>query len=94
MQSKNPSIMAIKPLFRCLLAREFIFNYKSYFLGPFVKIDKLCEMFDRIRLPDLPISTGTEPNSINLFDLAKVLISLIYPICVVLKQKILKIVYI
>jgi len=41
------------------------------FKGPFVKIDKLCEMFDRIKLPDLPISTGTEPNSINLFDLAK-----------------------
>eukprot|EP00088_Acartia_fossae_P014893 TRINITY_DN1804_c1_g1_i2.p1 TRINITY_DN1804_c1_g1~~TRINITY_DN1804_c1_g1_i2.p1 ORF type:complete len:714 (+),score=161.43 TRINITY_DN1804_c1_g1_i2:55-2196(+) len=41
------------------------------FKGPFVKIDKLCEMFDRIRLPDLPASTGTEPNSIQLFDLAK-----------------------
>jgi len=41
------------------------------FKGPFVKIDKLCEMFDRIRLPDLPVSSGTDANSVHLFDLAK-----------------------
>jgi len=41
------------------------------FKGPFVQVEKLCEMFDRIRLPDLPVSTGTDPNSVQLFDLAK-----------------------
>ena len=54
----------------------FLFQIKDvhidFYLGPFVKIDKLCEMFDRIRLPDLPVSTGTDPNSVHLFDLAKV----------------------
>ena len=34
-------------------------------------VDKLCEVFDKIRLPDVAGSAGTEPNSINLFDLAR-----------------------
>ena len=39
--------------------------------GPYVNVDKLCEIFDKIRLPDSAVSSGTEPNSIKLFDLAK-----------------------
>ncbi|XP_023339992.1 protein suppressor of forked [Eurytemora carolleeae] len=41
------------------------------FKGPYVNVDKLCDIFDKIRLPDSPASAGTEPNSIKLFDLAK-----------------------
>jgi len=43
------------------------------FKGPFVDVDKLCEVFDKIRLPDTAaaINTGTETNSVKLFDLAK-----------------------
>jgi len=41
------------------------------FKGPYVIVDKLCEVFDKIRLPDVAGSAGTEPNSINLFDLAR-----------------------
>lgn len=36
-----------------------------------MNVDKLCDIFDKIRLPDSPASAGTEPNSIKLFDLAK-----------------------
>jgi len=43
------------------------------FKGPFVDVDKLCEVFDKIRLPDTAAATttGTETNSVKLFDLAK-----------------------
>ena len=35
-------------------------------------VDKLCEIFDKIRLPDTATLNGTHPHSTNLFDLAKV----------------------
>merc|ERR1719419_1274470 len=38
------------------------------FKGPFVDVDKLCDVFDKIRLPDTAVSPGTEPNSVRLFD--------------------------
>lgn len=41
------------------------------FKGPYVMVDKLCDIFDKIRLPDTASTAGTEPNSAKLFDLAK-----------------------
>jgi len=41
------------------------------FKGPYVIVDKLCEIFDKIRLPDTATLNGTHPHSTNLFDLAK-----------------------
>ncbi|XP_063696707.1 protein suppressor of forked [Culicoides brevitarsis] len=41
------------------------------FRGPFVVIDKLIDIFNRIQLPDAPVQTSDNGLDIKLFDLAK-----------------------
>jgi len=43
----------------------------SCFTGPHVVVDKLIETFNKIRLPETVQSSGGEPHSTKLFDLAK-----------------------
>ena len=43
----------------------------SCFTGPHVVVDKLIETFNKIRLPETVQTSGGEPHSTKLFDLAK-----------------------
>jgi hypothetical protein len=40
--------------------------------GPYVIIDKLCDIFDKIRLPDtFQPASGADQHSVQLFDIAR-----------------------
>jgi hypothetical protein len=40
--------------------------------GPYVIIDKLCDIFDKIRLPDtFQPASGADQHSLQLFDIAR-----------------------
>jgi hypothetical protein len=42
------------------------------FKGPYVIIDKLCDIFDKIRLPDtFQPASGADQHSVQLFDIAR-----------------------
>jgi hypothetical protein len=42
------------------------------FKGPYVIIDKLCDIFDKIRLPDtFQPASGADQHSLQLFDIAR-----------------------
>lgn len=56
------------PALACLCAQ---LPPPSCFRGPFVSIDALIDIFNRIKLPDAPVPTGDHGCDTKLFDLAK-----------------------